>query len=363
MLRQLKKITFQIVAGANVATILIMLLSGYADRLNPEEYPLLSNLGLAFPVFLTINLGFMIFWLVFHAKGMLIPLAGYLVCYFPIRTYIPVNIPHEHPKDAIKVMSYNVWAFALAETDDYGVSPVLDYICKADADIVCLQEATRGPEMQRVIDGVIPEKYKYIDSVRTATGNDILEIYSKFPILSKERIKYKSDGNLSAAFKLKIGNDTVIVINNHLETTGLSDEQKKDFKNMMKGELNGNVAKIESKRLIDKIAEASKIRAPQAKAVAEYVAANKGKSIILCGDFNDNPLSYVRRTISKGLTDCYVATGNGAGISYHKNAFYVRIDNIMCSDDWKPYGCKVDNKIKSSDHYPIYCWLKKRDKP
>ncbi|MGN1264170.1 MAG: AP endonuclease, partial [Prevotella sp.] len=58
-----------------------------------------------------------------------------------------------------------------------------------------------------------------------------------------------------------------------------------------------------------------------------------------------------------------VATGRGIGLSYNQQGFYVRIDNIMCNDGFTPYNCKVDNKIDASDHYPIFCWLKKRDKP
>ena len=118
----------------------------------------------------------------------------------------------------------------------------------------------------------------------------------------------------------------------------------------------------ESKKLIDKLSEYAKKRAPQVNAVAHYIDEHKGKSIILCGDFNDNPISYTHRTLAKRLTDCYVASGNGPGISYHRNGFYVRIDNIMCTSDWQPYGCTVDNKIKTSDHYPIICRLKKRDR-
>ena len=82
--------------------------------------------------------------------------------------------------------------------------------------------------------------------------------------------------------------------------------------------------------------------------------------MILCGDFNDSPISYAHRTLDKVLTDCYVATGNGPGISYHHNAIFVRIDNIMCSSHWTPYGCKVDRSARHSDHYPIYCWLKRK---
>ncbi len=110
------------------------------------------------------------------------------------------------------------------------------------------------------------------------------------------------------------------------------------------------------------LAQAVEIRAPQADSVANYIAKlkSRGASIIVCGDFNDHPLSYVHHTIAKDLTDCYVASGNGPGASYNHNLMLVRIDNILCSDDWEPYGATVDRKTAASDHYPIYCWLKKR---
>ncbi|MCI1292127.1 MAG: hypothetical protein LKG50_07120, partial [Prevotella sp.] len=53
----------------------------------------------------------------------------------------------------------------------------------------------------------------------------------------------------------------------------------------------------------------------------------------------------------------YVSAGNGPGWSYHRSGMLFRIDHILCSSDWRPYGAKVDRKIKESDHYPIYCWL------
>ena len=67
--------------------------------------------------------------------------------------------------------------------------------------------------------------------------------------------------------------------------------------------------------------------------------------------------------VAENLTDCYVSTGNGPGISYHMNGFFVRIDNILCSTDLEPCKCIVDRKIATSDHYPVVCWLKKGRKP
>ena len=57
MIRQLKRLTVQLVAGANVATVILMFLVGYSDRINPVSHPILATVGLIFPVFLVLNLG------------------------------------------------------------------------------------------------------------------------------------------------------------------------------------------------------------------------------------------------------------------------------------------------------------------
>lgn len=163
---------------------------------------------------------------------------------------------------------------------------------------------------------------------------------------------------MSCAFKLRVHHRDIIVVNNHLETTGLSLDDKEQFQQLIKGELGGRSVTRTSKWLINHLGRQTKKRAPEADAVARYIAYHRGVPMIVCGDFNDTPLSYAHRTISKGLVDCYVESGNGPGISYHESRIYVRIDNILCTPDFKPYACKVDNSIKNSDHYPIMCWLK-----
>ena len=52
MIKQLKAFTINIIAGANIATVLLMLASGYADRIHPTAHQMLSNLGMLFPFFL-----------------------------------------------------------------------------------------------------------------------------------------------------------------------------------------------------------------------------------------------------------------------------------------------------------------------
>lgn len=362
MFKGLKLFTEKMIAGANIATIVILLLVGFSDRLNPERFPSLSNVGLLFPVFLVVNFGFLVFWLLFKPRYALIPFVGFLICYVPVRTYIPLNMTTEAPKGAIKVLSYNTWAYAQGDKAEDGINPIVKYIKEQDADIVCLQETCCGWNVLNQIDSILNSIYAYRDTTFHPSGGNAVGIFSKYPILSKERIPYPSAGNLSEAYQLKIGNEKVLLINNHLETTGLTLEERAHFKALIKGKLETDNAEQTSKTLVVKLGESAQKRAVQAEAVARYIRQHRGMSTILCGDFNDGPISYAHHTIAKELNDCYVASGNGPGISYHHAGFFVRIDNIMCSDDWKPYECKIDSKIKDSDHYPIICYLKKRAK-
>lgn len=361
MIKQLKAFTVNMVAGANVATVVVMLMVGYADHVNPVNHPVLSCLGLTFPVLLAVNMLFLFFWLAFKRRMIVIPVAGYVLAYFPIRVYLPINMPEDMPDDVIKVMSYNVQNYSGKPRYDDATDLIFDYIKECDADIVCLQEDMGS------IYGVrrkMNRLYAYTDTTSFGFGGvNAVGIYTRYPILAKERIGYASRGNGSVAYFLDIDGDTVIVINNHLESTHLSLDDRRKYKDMLKGEVEKEAARTESKKLIHTLGNSAALRAPQAEAVHEYVASHSRYPIILCGDFNDNPISYARRTIAQGLTDCYVSTGRGIGLSYNQKGFFVRIDNIMCSEDFKPYNCKVDNKIDASDHYPIYCWLKKQDKP
>lgn len=358
----IKNFTIRMIAGANVASVILMMVVGYSDHLSSERFALLSTIGLMFPLFLLINFCFLFFWLIVKVRYALIPFLGFLLCYVPVRNYIPFNLNGDVPEDAIKVLSFNTLNFAEGRTNSEGINPIVAYLRDQNADIVCLQEAVPSPSEWEQIDSILRPIYPYIDTIAHPNGGNGLMVLSKFPICGKELIPYSSKGNLSAAFRLTVKGREVLLVNNHLETTGLSIEERRQFKKLVKGSLENDSAEQTSKLLIVKLAESTKKRAPEADSVSSYVRRYSGESVILCGDFNDSPISYAHRTIAQGLTDCFVESGNGLGISYHRGGFYVRIDNIMCSKDWKPYSCQVDDKITVSDHYPMICYLKMQSK-
>lgn len=105
-----------------------------------------------------------------------------------------------------------------------------------------------------------------------------------------------------------------------------------------------------------KLGGAYKVRAPQADLIAHYISEQKTDATIVCGDFNDTPISYTYRTISKNLVDSYVETAFGPRITYHENFFWFRIDFIMHSKNVKAYNTTID-KVNFSDHYPVWTCL------
>ena len=359
MIAEMKTFARKVVAALNIAAIVLMLAVGYSDHINPVEHPFLATAGLAFPVLLIVNVCFLFFWLMFNRRMAFLPLLGFVVCYGPVRNYIPFNIPHDTPIGCIKVLSFNVHGYAYTLGDDNASGRITDYIRRSKADIVCLQEdndQSQDPHAQ--LDSIYP----YSRRIKLGNANAI-GVYSRFPIVRSMQIDYESKANGSMACWLDVNGKTVIVVNNHFESNHLSYDDKSRYKNLIKGNLETDTAKKETRYLADKLGEASRQRAPQAQAVADFIESHKEHPVILCGDFNESPISYTHHLLTRRLTDCFTATANGPGLSYNQKGFNVRIDNILCSSHFTPFNCRVDNKIHASDHYPIYCWLKFSYKP
>lgn len=351
--------------GANIATIIVMLLVGFSDHLHPEQHPLLSTVGMAFPFFVVANLAFLVFWLIFKWTKAWIPVVGFLLAYVPISIYLPFHPQGEIPEETVKMLSYNVCGYGFNGKESNDFETIINYVRDQQADIVCMQEDNdtwrkiEFKEFEKI--GLVHNDTVMVSkSIKAANG---LGIHTRYPILRREKIPYGTAvNNGSVAWWLKIGRDTVVVINNHFESCHLTKADRQQYKQILKGEVERDSLRAESKLLLVKLAEANAKRSLQIDKVCRYVeqCLQQGYPIILCGDFNDNPISYAHHTVSQLLTDCYVATGRGVGLSYNQKGFFFRIDHIFCSEDIQPYNCEIDGKIDASDHYPVVCWLKIR---
>jgi len=359
VIKQLKAFTVRLIAGANVATVLVMLLVGYSDRLNPADHPLLSTLGMTLPVFLLINLVFLFFWLVFKWRMVWISVLGLVLAYVPISIYMPLNSSQDIPEGALKIISYNVCAYGGNFKYDDGFEKVRDYLVEEKPDIVCIQEDI--DTWRRYVFLHYEKTFAYNDTMVIANNPqsyNALGIHSKYPIIHRERIAYPSKANGSVAWWLKVGDDTLIVVNNHFESCHLNKDDRAQYLQMIKGKMPRDSVREESKLLLVKLAEANAKRSGQIRTVRQYALDHGQYPMIVCGDFNDSPISYSRHAMAEVLTDCYATTGKGIGLSYNQKAFSFRIDHFFCNDKLQPYRCEIDGKMDASDHNPLICWVK-----
>ena len=348
------KFVLYLILAVNALFVGMLILSAYSPYLQPKIHPIASCLGLAFPIFLAVNICFTLFWVIISYRYALLPVIGFLVCIPQIRTYIPINSTVETiPDGSIKFLSYNVMGFNNLEKKE-GKNPILSYLADSEADIICLQEYNSTKNKKYLTDEDIRKAlkaYPYCSIHNPERGGSQLACFSKFPILSARPIKYESTYNGSMQYTLKVNEDTITLINNHLESNKLTKEDKVIYEDMIK-DPNAKKVKTGLRQLIKKLAEASAIRSSQADSVAVAIANSKYPTIITCGDFNDASISYTHRILTQQLDDAFTQSGRGLGISYNLN--------ILISPNQKAYNCTVDRSIKDSDHYPIWCYIGKQ---
>jgi endonuclease/exonuclease/phosphatase (EEP) superfamily protein YafD len=343
------------------AWVSVLMLWGCAlsSYVSPQTFKYLGVLTLGFPFFvgLVVMMEFVV--LIFARRWWWIPLLGLLGCAFTIRTYFPINFSSDVPDGSIKFMTYNVCGYGNKAKNDAGINKVADYIVRSKADIVCLQEAYMyPPKMYKEVVSYISRTYPYSDTLHL--GENRLTCYSKYPIVGKERIN-RVGANGAGAYLLQMPDgDTLRVVNCHLRSMQLSLSDRATYRNMVHATEEMAVTDTTSRRLLKKIALAAVVRSKQADRISEYLEQHEGENIILCGDFNDSPLSYAHQSFrSKGLNDAYAEAGKGLGRTFNKDAIIVRIDHILHSDHWTAYNTRVDKEMRTSDHYPVYTYLKR----
>ncbi|MDR1783725.1 MAG: endonuclease/exonuclease/phosphatase family protein [Dysgonamonadaceae bacterium] len=353
-----------VISIINVVALTLLLLSAYSDCISPIRFLPAAYLGLFFPFILVANLLLFIFLLIIKKwKQVILSLCIFIASFGAMRDYFPVNIPSKPPETAIKFLTYNVMHFEWGKTRTKNhISAILNFIKESDADIICIQEymtSRSGPDLLNEND-VKKALKKYPHSTVSSVLNKKnglygLAIFSKFPILSIKKVDYTSSYNGSFVAEIDVNGKKLTLINNHLESNKLTGEDKDDYLKITK-DIDSQSLDLLTKILHQRLGPAYKIRAKQAQMVAKAVEDNKNPYIIVCGDFNDTPISYARHKIKGKLKDAFVETGNGLGITYNKNRFLFRIDYILHSKNIKAYGAGV-GKLRNSDHYPLWCYL------
>lgn len=351
--------------GTNIIALLMLVASTFAWTISPNEHIIFAYLGLIFPFILIVNVAYLVFWLItFNWKLLIISFCAFAFCWKPIKTYFPFHLKSkEVPDGSIRFLTYNVRAFNWYLYYDGQINPVFQFLRDSNADIICLQEfvamrqhngdvATKA-EIKKLL-----EHYPYQAVVGLSASNKFsiygLACYSKYPIIKTIKIPYEGNTyNGSAIFRIQVNGKVISVVNNHLESNKITTQDKKLYQKFLQNRNSDMIGSV-AYNIRHRLGAAYRLRAQQVDYVSAYINAERKQTdaMIVCGDFNDTPISYAYNRMKGDLTDSYVETGRGPGITYHENHFLFRIDNIFHDNHFKAYNARVV-KVGYSDHYPL----------
>lgn len=352
----------------NIFASTALLCSYAASFISPREFWLFAFFGIAYPIILSVNLLFIVFWLVQWNRMIFISLLTVLLGFGHVRAMFPFRFSEEETvRVPLKVLSFNVHSLYGKQTGG-SVSEarfrVTDFLAGEGADLVCIQEFYAiGEEYLKTLHKFsrsINLGYFYFKNYREfwqKTKINAIATFSRYPIAGEGFFRQEDKSTFGIFTDIVVKGDTIRVYNLHLESIRLGNDDYSfysqltdpaaDEKNFSKG----------SKKMIWKLKKAFILRSQQVETLRNHMNSCP-YPVIICGDFNDTPTSFAYHQLSAGKKDAFISSGSEwIGSTYAGRFPAFRIDYILYDDHFSSvyYGRR---DVELSDHYPIVAGLR-----
>lgn len=345
-MRQLHKIFLWL----NIVWVVLTCLSLLAPYVNPQGIWQFSFFGMAFPMFLVGNILFLILWSFLRKRYFILSLVCLLLGFNAFRGFFGLHTASSNDTDGnnLSVLTYNLQHLAGMKLNKgapqkyYNYQKIKEVLLDQKADILGLQEIS-AKELERINDSLA---YPYNFSTPTHST----QILSKYPIMNGGGEGFKKSGNSYLWADIKMPQGTFRLINIHLQSNRVSAQTDRVFSNA-----SGSWSSIQ--RILSNVKNRTHQRVDQAKALQEFMDQSP-YPIILCGDFNEAPQSYIYKMLTKKLTDSFKKAGWGLGTTYAGKIPGLRIDYIMADAKFFEVIKTEVPQLEFSDHYPVKSMLR-----
>lgn len=332
-----------------------LLVLSYASTLvNPAKAWGFSLIGLMFVPLSVVNLLLLIWAVKRLSRSFVIPLLALLPSLFFLGRYVQLSSEDvEPPQDpTVKIMSYNVGRFALRDakagiaSNAQCADSIFALIRKENPDVVCLQEFRISDLNQvrsylnRQLKGYKAEFYLFPMSNGSAFGNVTL---SKLPVKNKGKVKFEESANLAIFTDYEIQGRRFRVYNCHFESYNVS------LPGILRGFLHADKAVVSA---TGSKMKRSIIRRPQQVDKVFSDIEQCPVEAFVCGDFNDNPMSYSYFRMTRNRKDSFREVGRGFGATFAHMWPLLRIDYILLPDRFRALTHETP-RVHFSDHYPV----------
>jgi len=351
----------------NIIVAVALIMACLCCFISPKAIWWIGFFGLAYMYLLAFNVCFLLGWIFSSKKKMiLISLIPILIGWTFVGKNIQLfekKIPEELLEESVKILSFNVHVFSQRNTvqPDGKMLNIFDFFREQDADIICIQEFAVNQWRQNdlreenVLRQLDKAPFYHIELPLRTSG---IATFSKYPIIRKGVVFADNSINACIYSDLVIGTDTVRVYNIHLKSIGFQKEEKDWLDNVLKREYN-NSDLLVAKFIIRQIREAAFERAKQVEILSSHIEQSP-YPVIICGDFNDPPISYSYHKVRGKRKDAFIEAGSGRSATFNIGRIAsLRIDNILYSDVFKAYNYESP-RVHLSDHFPVMCRLVKR---
>ena len=298
------------------------------------------------PLLIAANVLLFIYWIMRRRRWIyaLLPVITVACCIPYIGTLLQVSISSDDPdtRSGLKVATYNVAMFA-RETSGFMAQDILAEMRRQKVDVLCMQEYNEISGDKKNSDSY-KEYFPYM-----AVGRKDMVIYSRYPISDSKTLLFEDTNNSAMWADIDVKGNELRVFNVHLQTTGISRTMHQAEKLMRQN------YDVSTNRLLETIYGNYMLgmyfRVGQAVMIANEKRQSKNP-VILCGDFNDVPYSYIYNTMLGNMVDGFKECGNGWMYTY-RGKKPVRIDYIFHDESLKGITY-YRTDLSYSDHYPVF---------
>ncbi len=339
-----------------VIGVIAMALSIANAYVNPKDFIWTTVFGLAFWEILIYNVVVFLFLLLMWSNKIWISVLALLVAIPGISKSFSFGSKAKS-ESSIRIMSYNLHNFQHFDAEinkEQCANQVMDLVREQSPDLLCCQEfvgfksgVTRQQCIEDFAEGV-GFRYVYYNRKINYGGN---VIFSKYPITKvTENSGFGKENTYGVMVSVDAGEKGKFhVANLHLLSYNITDREIDVLTNTSDRQDNNDTI---GKTVLHKLSYAFQRRSEELQSVFDGMPP-VGGPIIICGDFNEPPLSYNYRQMQKaGFVDTFTKVGFGIKPTYAGKLPLLRIDYVWANDRVKPLAFER-YKYKASDHYPI----------
>lgn len=347
---------------SSLLTALALVASYISVFVHPSTFWPLQFFGLLYPILLLISAFLLLYFILKKSKWLLLPLLSILLGGKLHFRYLNLGFGEklkiENSESSFKLMSYNVrlFDFYLSSNESRNVNKnlILNFINNEQPDVLCFQEFFYAQESENfntkdTLYTLLNTKnyHERVKFQKNKKRNFGISMYSKYPILAKGEVSFPSNStNYCIYADINLGKDTVRVYNTHLQSVRIKND---DVNFDLDDDEETNYLRL--KTTVSKLKQAYPVRIKQSELILKH-AASSPFPVVICGDFNDAPMSYTYNLFNKTYTDAFRNSGFGFGRTYAGKLPAGRIDYI-----WHNKSIASENfTIQSatySDHHAI----------